>query len=238
MTYSQLSSSPLLYVLTAAGLGFIILMCIYFYRNCKKRALELGVSKEKLSEICKSTVAVTIVPSIAIVVGMAALSAAVGAPWAWFRLSVVGSLVYELISSQMASAALGVDLTAAGNLDGSVFCTVMIVMSIGIICGVIINALIGKQIITGSAKLGNIGGGFGDIINSSFMIAIMAVFVTFNVASGGMVALAVLLTSALVTVLMNWLICCTGWTQLASFSLAITMFLSMGSTLLWANLFG
>lgn len=236
MTYSQLSGSPLLYALTAAGLGSIILMCVYFYRNCRARAMELGIPKETLSQVCRSTVAVSIVPSVAIVVGMAALSAAVGAPWAWFRLSVVGSLVYELISSQMASAALGVDLTAAGDLDGSVFCTVMIVMSIGIICGVVINALIGKQIINGSAKLGSIGGGFGDIINASFMIAIMAIFVTFNVASGGLTALAVLLTSAVITVGMNWIIHHTGWKQLASFSLAITMFLSMGSALLWSAL--
>lgn len=95
-TYVDLSGSTLLYALVIAGLVFVAVLCVIFYRKTYKRALELGITKDTLSRINKNTISLTIVPSISIVTGLFTLSTVIGIPWSWFRLSVVGSVTYDL----------------------------------------------------------------------------------------------------------------------------------------------
>ena len=71
-----------------------------------RKAREMGISKQKVSEIIKSTAIFSIVPSIAIAIGLATLVIVIGIPYAWLRLSVNRSLSYELMASNMALSAL------------------------------------------------------------------------------------------------------------------------------------
>ena len=73
-TYVDLSGSTLLYALVIAGLVFVAVLCVIFYRKTYKRALELGITKDTLSRINKNTISLTIVPSISIVIGLFTLS--------------------------------------------------------------------------------------------------------------------------------------------------------------------
>ena len=142
-TYVDLSGSGLLYALVIAGLVFVAVLCVIFYRKTYKRALELGITKDTLSRINKNTISLTIVPSISIVIGLFTLSTVIGIPWSWFRLSVVGSVTYELMAAQMATASLGFEqMTDAMASDASTFGAVMIVMSVGIIAGIVTNTII------------------------------------------------------------------------------------------------
>jgi len=221
-TYLEMSSSPLLYGLVMAGLGFVALLCVVFYRKTYNRALELGFSKETLKAINKSTISLTIVPSISIVIGLITLSTVIGTPWAWFRLSVVGAVTYELIAAQMATAALGfTEMTAAMASDGATFGAVMFVMSMGIIAGIVINAFIGKKLTTSMASAGGKKGGFGPIMNGCFMLALMGVLLPFQ-AVNGLVSIIVMLTSMFIPRAMGVIMQKTGWKWLGEFSMAFT----------------
>ena len=60
----------------------------------------MGITKEDLHKVIKSSLVFSIVPSLSIVVGLFALISVLGIVWSWWRLSVIGSLSYEsLISS-------------------------------------------------------------------------------------------------------------------------------------------
>ena len=223
-TYVDLSGSTLLYALVIAGLVFVAVLCVIFYRKTYKRALELGITKDTLSRINKNTISLTIVPSISIVIGLFTLSTVIGIPWSWFRLSVVGSVTYELMAAQMATASLGFEqMTDAMASDASTFGAVMLVMSVGII-----------------AKMGQAGqkeGGFGPIMNGCFMLALMGVMLPFQAVKGG-TTVAVMATSVVISLLISLIVKKTGATWLANFTMAFTLILGMASALFWTGIFG
>lgn len=233
ISYKEMSSSTLLYALVIAGLAFVAILCVIFYRKTYKRALELGFSKETLSQINKSTISLTIVPSLSIVIGLITLSAVIGIPWAWFRLSVVGAVTYELIAAQMATAALGfTEMTAAMETDGATFGAIMLVMSIGIIAGIVTNTILGKKLTTTMAQTTKKPGGFGPIMNGCFMMALMCVMLPFQ-AGNGPIYILVMLTSCVISVIIGKIIQVTGWKWLGDFTMAFTLILGMASSLLW-----
>lgn len=51
MGYFDVANSPLLYVLVAAGVLYIVGLSAVFLRKSWRRCLELGISKEKLSAV-------------------------------------------------------------------------------------------------------------------------------------------------------------------------------------------
>ncbi len=237
ISYQEMAHSTLLYGLVIAGLAFVAFLCIVFFRKTYNRALELGISKETLKKINKSTISLTIVPSISIVIGLITLSTVIGTPWAWFRLSVVGAVSYELIAAQMATSALGFeDMTAAMATDGQTFGAVMLVMSIGIISGIVINTFLGKKLTTSMSKAGKKPGGFGPIMNGCFMMALMCVMLPFQ-AFTGLDYIMVMITSVAVSVIMNVIIQKTGWKWLGDFIMAFTLIIGMASALLWVKIF-
>lgn len=107
MGYFDVANSPLLYVLVAAGVLYIVGLSAVFLRKSWRRCLELGISKEKLSAVARSSAVFTIVPSVSIVIGLFTLSTVLGIPWPWYRLSVVGSVSYELMAADMVADGMG-----------------------------------------------------------------------------------------------------------------------------------
>ena len=73
----------------------------------------MGMCKEKLQAVIKSSALFSIVPSIAIVAGLASLVVVIGLPYGWFRLSVLGSVAYEIMAADMALSALNLDVATA-----------------------------------------------------------------------------------------------------------------------------
>lgn len=103
MTFNEIMNSPLLYGLVGAGIIYILIFCALTFRKAYGHALEIGMSKEKLRSVMVSTAIYSIVPSLSIVVGLFSLATVIGVPWAWFRLSVVGAVAYEVTAADMAA---------------------------------------------------------------------------------------------------------------------------------------
>ena len=98
-------TSPLLLMLVIGGLGYITAFSVVYLMKARKRALEMGITKEEINNIIKSSLIFSVVPSLSIVIGLVALAASLGTIWAWWRLSVIGSLSYETqIAGTLASA--------------------------------------------------------------------------------------------------------------------------------------
>ena len=75
MSLSVIMNSRLLYILVAGGLGLIFLLCAVMLKMAWGRCLELGISKQKIKDVIKSSVLFSIVPSISIVIGLFSLAA-------------------------------------------------------------------------------------------------------------------------------------------------------------------
>ena len=123
-------SSPLLLVLVIGGLGYITAFSVVYLLKARKRALEMGITNEEINNIIKSSLIFSIVPSLSIVIGLVALAASLGTIWAWWRLSVIGSLSYETQIASTLASALSYTSTAdmMANASGREFGVVMILM--------------------------------------------------------------------------------------------------------------
>lgn len=86
-------------------------------------------------------------PSLSIVVGLFVLIAVLGSVWAWWRLSVIGSLSYETMISSSIAQVLGYASSAEmlESATGRQFGVVMILMSVGMLSGFLILLPFGKS---------------------------------------------------------------------------------------------
>ena len=145
MTGATLANSPLLYALIAIGLLAIVLFALFSYSKAKKRCLELGLSQETVSNVVKATITSSLVPSLAILLGFLTLSGSLGAAWPWWRLSVIGSLSYEIMAAQYTADGIGVALGSVLSGDPTVFAAIMIVMTLGVLAGPLMVAVVGEK---------------------------------------------------------------------------------------------
>lgn len=238
MNFSEIANSYMLYILVIIGLLGIIAYASVFLKKGYERCIDLGFSKKVIMDVIKSSLAFTVVPSIAIVIGVFTLVLALGVPWPWWRLSVLGSVSYELMAADMAGKALGfANLAEMGNSsDPSTFIATMYVMTIGIISGVVIILIFGKKMSTGlmKAKLES-KDTWGDVLSASFMLTLAAVFLPIMIFTDK-VGAATLATSALITLTLGIMIKKFNLKWLNNFVLAITLIVSMIISVGWQAL--
>ena len=131
----QIISSPLLLALIMGGLLYIVIFSLIYLKKAYARCLELGITKEKIHKVIKSSLVFSIVPSLSIVVGLFALIPVLGTIWSWWRLSVIGSLSYETLISSSVATAIGYETSAQmlESASASQFGVVMILTSIVIL---------------------------------------------------------------------------------------------------------
>lgn len=94
-TMKDIIQSPLLLALVIGGLLYISAFSLVYLKKAYDHCLELGITRKELSNVIKSSLIFSVVPSLSIVVGLFVLIAVLGSVWAWWRLSVIGSLSYE-----------------------------------------------------------------------------------------------------------------------------------------------
>lgn len=234
MSYQEVSESSLLYVLVIVSLLIIAAICVYYLLLCMRKAKEMGISKQKVNEIIKSTAIFSIVPSIAIAIGLVTLVIVIGIPYAWFRLSVIGSVSYELMASNMALSALKLDLS---NADADAFGLIMWVMCVPITSTVLANIFVCKPMHLGTMRVGSGDKKWGALSQTTFMTALLVVLIV-PMIFGGLVGLLTFVTSALIAVVVSMLAKKTGAKWMNDFILAICLIGAMGMSIVYTNLLG
>ena len=234
MSYQEVSESSLLYVLVIVSLLIIAAICVYYFLLCMRKAKEMGISKQKVNEIIKSTAIFSIVPSIAIAIGLVTLVIVIGIPYAWFRLSVIGSVSYELMASNMALSALKLDLA---NADADAFGLIMWVMCVPITSTVLANIFVCKPMHLGTMRVGSGDKKWGALSQTTFMTALLVVLIV-PMIFGGLVGLLTFVTSALIAVVVSMLAKKTGAKWMNDFILAICLIGAMGMSIVYTNLLG
>ena len=234
MSYKDVSESSLLYVLVIVSLLIIAAICVYYLLLCMRKAKEMGISKQKVKEIIKSTAIFSVVPSIAITIGLVTLVIVIGIPYAWFRLSVIGSVSYELMASNMALNALNIDLASA---DADAFGLIMWVMCIPITSTVLANIFVCKPMHLGTMRVGSGDKKWGALSQTTFMTALLVVLII-PMIFGGLVGLLTFVTSALIAVVVSMLAKKTGAKWMNDFILAICLIGAMGMSIVYTNLLG
>ena len=234
MTFNDIANSTLMYICVIIGIAYVLGFAILYFVRSWRRGLAIGLSKDMLMDVVKSSATFTIVPSLAIVIGLFSLVAMLGVPWPWFRLSVIGSFAYEIMASDAVLKSTGVDLATAG---ADTFVLIMYVMSICILGGIITAILIAKKLQFGTLKVKEKDKRWGSLSNSLFMLSIMSVLLVPMILAGG-VSLLTWLTSLVVTIVLGILSEKLSIHWLNNFILAFSLLVAMASSVIWTNLIG
>ena len=229
--YEGIASSPMLVVLVVIGLIAIILFSLVFFLRAYKRCREFGMSKEALMRIIRSSLIFSIVPSIAIVIGLFTLSAVFGIIWPWWRLSVIGSVAYELMAGQTAAEALHGEQTATA------FIAIMFAMTLGMTANIVAPIIVGKKLGSGVKKTEGENPGWKLVLNSTFWTTMLCVWLPMLICADPTTT-AVLFTSAVISALIGVIATKMNWKWLNECNLAFTMILGMMSSLIWVQILG
>lgn len=237
MNLMDIFNSTIFYILVILGLGMIFIMCIFFFSRAKKRALELGIDNKKIKSVIRSSIIFSIVPSISIIIGLITLFPILGIPWPWFRLSVVGSLPYELTAADLAVKGAQYksleDFLQNGTAD--VIGAILFVMSISIMAGMIFNIFALKKMHTGVLKAGSKDTPTVDLSLSVLVIGMMSVFVPVQFVKSKIHALT-LIVSAFVTLIFTYLSNKFKIKWLNDFVMSFALILGMISAVIFTNI--
>lgn len=237
MGFLDIANGNLIFMLVSLGILMIITQSILFMYGAIKHAKELGIDTSTIFNIVKSSAIFTIVPSISIVLGLAALAPSIGIPWSWFRLSVIGSVSYELMAANMASTSLGYEtLSQAVESGPEAFGAIMFAMSTGVAGGMVLDFFLISKVNTTMIRFKEKSGEFGPIALSVLFYAVLVVFVV-PIFGSGIVPLLTFLTSILAVLTQGFLIKRFKMIWLKNFVLSFALIVGMGSSVLWTNIF-
>lgn len=230
MDIFDMLNSRLLYILVAIGLLIIFLICLMFFIRAKKRAKELGIENDKIKATIKSSLIFSIVPSIAVIIGLITLTPLLGIPWPWFRLSVVGSLPYELTAADLAVKGLGyADLTAyQTSADVTAIGTIMFTMTIAILGGMLFNIFFLEKYHKKVSGVGAKPSPFRELALSVLTFGMVTVFFPVEFLKSKTHA-AVAITSILVTILLGKISKKYKVTWLADFIMSFALIIGMAA---------
>lgn len=235
-------NSSLIYLLAVMVVVFVLAQCVFFLVKAWRRGRELGITEEVLRYAAKSSALFTIAPAIAILLGVITLSNALGLPLPWLRMSVLGSVAYELPAAEVAASAAGTTL-AETITDPRAFSTIAWVMTLGITPGLFIIPIFLKKIQGGVIKIGAKDKKWGEIFMAALFLGMVSAFsgmILSRVREGlaGWIPVFVLMCSAIIMVVLGLLYKKKNITWLENYALPISMLSAMALSIPITNLLG
>ncbi len=233
-------NSALMYGMTAVVIAFVIAMSIRFIVMAWRRAKKIGLDPKVLRRVAISSAIFTIAPAVSILLGVIALSRALGFPLPWLRLSVIGALTYETPAAASAASAMGTDLS---NLitDPVTFAAIAWVMTLGIIPGPVLVPTIGKKIENGVMRIRQKDEKWGSLFMTALFLGMISaflgmIFATVSEGLRGWIPCFVMIASALLMCVCAIFVKVLHWKWMEDYALPISMLGGMALSIPITNL--
>jgi len=240
MTILEQLNSGSLYLVCGVIVAFIAVVCVVFMARAWRAGKALGMDTVRMKRAITASATFSVLPSVGILLGVLALSGSLGVPWPWLRLSVIGALHYETQVADAAAEQLGISL-GSDQMTTQAFATIALLMSLCIIWGMVLSALLNKKYLNKIQRCGGekkSGGGFGDKAMAAMFIGMVSAYIGSYVGSfisgrgfftfaGDWTPLVVVAVSALVMGVFTYLAEKKGAAWLDNFSIAGSMLCGM-----------
>ena len=180
-TYLSSVNSGSFYLLVALVLCLMTVLCGVFLVKSYRAGIAIGMDPKILKKTITASATFTLLPSISILLGVIALSGSLGVPFSWLRLSVIGALQYELNVAEISAQSVGLSGLRIEELHIGAFVTIALVMTIGILGGVLCCILFLKKYfrrIQKAPKKGETGSkGFGAHATTAMFVGLCAAYI-------------------------------------------------------------
>ncbi len=219
-------NAPILFILVAVIIAVILAQAVFFLVRSYKRGVAIGMDKKVLNKTILRSAVFTIAPAVSILVGVVVLSNKLGLPLPWLRLSVIGSLSYETIASEVVDAVS----------NATQYVSVSLVMTMGMLVSMFLPAILGKKINNGMLKIKQKDKQWGEIFMTALFMGMISAFLGYvfgGVCEGlkGFIPVFVFLISALLMALCGLLLKITKWKWINDYALPVCMVLGMLSAI-------
>ena len=248
-------NSPFMYMLCGGIIAFIAAVCVIFIVRAYRTGIAMGMEKEKLNRVIISSASFTVLPALAILLGVIALSGSLGVPWPWLRLSVIGALHYETQVASAAAEATGMSSLSAAEMTAGSFSTICLLMSVCIIWGPLLCVILNKKYSgrlnatdeKGEKKDNIFARGFGDLAITAMFIGLVSAYIGSYIGgivsgnglftfSGNWLPLAVAIVAAIAMAGFLWLREKKDMVWVESFSVCGSMLIAMAAAIILAPL--
>ena len=234
--YLDIANSPGMWVACSAVIIVVFVQVVWLTKISFKAGQGIGLSNQQMFTAFRAGFTTTLVPAIAILLGLALLIHKLGLPFPWMRLSVIGSVSYELIAAGIAAGELGLD-GISGEFNEMIFTTIVWTMSLGAILGLFVVAFFTPSINRLRNKVAGGDEGWMRVMTASAFFGAVSYMVAQPVIKGGPPFVALLggfIAMALIGVIAT--IGKQGW--LKEWALALAIVLGMVSSGLAFHYFG
>ena len=235
--YLSSVNAGFLYLLVAMVLAFITILCVVFLVKSYRAGIKIGMDKAVLKKTIVSSATFTLLPSVSILLGVVALSGTLGVPFSWLRLSVIGSLQYELNVAAIAAESVGLSSLSLNELSTTSFVTIALVMSVGILGGLFYTLFFLKKYLKKlqSAPQKEKSGkpGFGAHATTAMFVGLCSAYIGAYIGqaipreNSDVMPLVVAIIAGAVMAVFEYLIQKKGKAALENFSLAASMLIAM-----------
>lgn len=181
--YMEIANSTWLWVAATPVVLVVLIQAGLFLRRAWKDGKEMGLSDDQLKSGFRAGVISAIGPSVAILAGMLALIASVGGPVAWMRLSVIGSVVFELPAAEFGLAQFGYSLGDDGITE-TAYATAVWSMTLGATGWLLVSAFATPHMEKVRQKIGGGKDKLIPVISSAAMLGAFAYLLTGELITG------------------------------------------------------
>ncbi|MBS7525190.1 DUF5058 family protein [Fusibacter paucivorans] len=230
MNYLEIANSRPMYLVTLFILVLLMAQAVIFFRMAMKRAKELKIEKQVIHKAVKAAAITTIVPSIAIIIGLISLSPILGIPVSWARLGMAGSMMYELTVAAIGAQAMGTELGGA-MYSPQAFANSVWLMTLGVTPGFVLAVLFLRKYKSGIKKAVSKDTTFQTLILTTILVSVQMNFIAPAVIGGGNALNAVVIAAVVMAVLTVCMVK-LKWSWLKEYALSISMITAVGAIVL------
>lgn len=231
------------YLLVGIVFAYVLIQSAYFLFKARKRALVLGFTKEQINKTITSSMVFSLAPSIAIVIGLIALTNFFGSFLAGMRLGTLGAVTYEVPAAlNVINGAFGLPDNVA-SISPEVAITALWVMTLGCIPPLFIIPIFFKKMSGRLEEIRHKDNTWKNILMDALFIGLISAFVGFVLAPKeridgttgiSILSILVLATSAALIIILGLMMKKFKWEWLRNYAIPLAMVGSMGMALLYA----
>jgi len=197
--YLEIANSGYFYLWGAVILLVITIQAVLFIRLAWKEGRRIGLENKRMLKGLRAGMVSAIIPSIPIVISLIAMSAVLGVPFPWIRLSVIGSAPYELLSAGIGAESMGVESLGGTGYTELVFANSVWVMTIGAMWSGLMVFFFLKRIKKQYKKIENRDPDWMRIISGAAFFGVICVFLARPITAGGLPLITVISGAVLMT---------------------------------------
>ncbi len=224
-----------LYVLTQS---FVALL------KARKRALSLGFTKDQIHRTITSSMIFSLAPSIAILIGLVALSKVFGSMIAGMRLATLGAVTYELPAAiNVINGVFGLNI--GDPLTAEVVITALWVMTLGCLPPLIIIPFFYKRLSGFMAKKREQDQSWNQVLMDALFLGMISAFVGYILAEKtpenadpyfSWLGVIVFASSAVIIMVLGYVMKKYKWDWLKNYALPVSMITAMALAILFSGL--